>query len=339
MTWALARRLVEKNLRVGFMKPFGTHPVYSEGVWTDRDACLFKEVLKLREPHEQLCPYLISEESWRRKAAEELMEKVKGLAVDLHQGKDLLIIMGSKQIFFDAAPFPIPEIAFVTELMADVILVHRFRTISKSLYSTLSLSSLLKERLKGIVLNRVPPDKIEEVRNRIIPSLTGKGVLVTAAITEDPLLSYRSLSELRDLFGGELLCGEKGLQQSVGGMTVGSADLKGDLRLFKRAYNKIVLLKPAPLEKGVEEPAPPRPVAGILLTAGRRPVPRLLEAAEKAGIALIMVKEDTFAVLDRLEKTAPHLSAKDDAKVRHFEGLLDRHGSLEKLIKSLAPAP
>ena len=67
ITWAIARRLVEKGLSVGFMKPFGTHPVNMEGLWTDRDVFLFKEVLNLQEPFNRICPYLLSEETWGNK--------------------------------------------------------------------------------------------------------------------------------------------------------------------------------------------------------------------------------------------------------------------------------
>jgi len=35
LTWAIARRLVEKGLNVGFLKPFGTYPVKLDEFWTD----------------------------------------------------------------------------------------------------------------------------------------------------------------------------------------------------------------------------------------------------------------------------------------------------------------
>jgi len=47
LTWAIARRLVERGLNVGFMKPFGTQPVRIDGVWTDHDAFLLKEALNI----------------------------------------------------------------------------------------------------------------------------------------------------------------------------------------------------------------------------------------------------------------------------------------------------
>jgi BioD-like phosphotransacetylase family protein len=59
VTWAVARRLLEKGYSVGFFKPFGTCPVNLKGKGTDQDALLFKEVLNLSDPLERICPYLL----------------------------------------------------------------------------------------------------------------------------------------------------------------------------------------------------------------------------------------------------------------------------------------
>jgi BioD-like phosphotransacetylase family protein len=335
ITWAIARRLVEKGLKVGFVKPFGTQPVRVEGVWTDHDTHLFRAVLKIDEPSERICPYLITDDSWRGKGNEEILDEFKSLVQELSQGKDILIVMGSKHIFFDDAACPIPDISFVPELGADFVLVHRYRTISKSNYSILSVSSLLKEQVKGIILNRVPLTEIENVRREVVSNLSQKGLSITAALPEDPALSFRSLHEVQESLQAEPIGAETVAAQPVAGLTVGSVDLTGELNLFKRAYNKIVLLKPSGPDRETEEPAAPRPVAAIVLTGGRSPAPQLLEAARKARVPLLVVKEDTFATLERLEQTTSWLSPHDDAKVLHLMHLMDRDGALDRLMESI----
>jgi BioD-like phosphotransacetylase family protein len=335
VTWAIARRLMEKGLSVGFVKPFGTQPVHMEGVWTDHDAHLFRVVLNLKEPPERICPFLITDESWRGKGNEEIMEEFKSLAQELSEGRDVLIVMGSKHIFFDDAACPIPDISFIPELGADFVLIHRYRTISKSIYSILSVSSLLKEHIKGVILNRVPPSEIEEVRRELVSSLSRKGLPITAALPEDPALSFRSIHEVRELLQGQPIGSETVAGQPVAGLTVGSADLTGELHLFKRAYNKIVLLKPTGPGMETDEPTAPRPVAGIVLTGGRNPAPQLLDAARKAGVPLMVVKEDTFAALERLEQSTSWLSPHDHAKVLHLMDVMDRDGALNRLMESL----
>jgi BioD-like phosphotransacetylase family protein len=335
ITWAIARRLVEKDIRVGFFKPFGTHPTRAKGFWADRDVLLFKDVLNLEDPLDRICPYLDSEKTWRQKTADEILNDLKSLAEELLTGKDILIIMGSKHLFLDDASYPVTDISLTAELKADFVFINRYRDSSKSIYSILSVNSMLKERVKGIILNRVPPEKLQEIKDTLIPSFAKRGIPITAALPEDPALSFRSLREIVEVLNGDVLWGTKILEQPVGGMTVGSLELTGELHLFKRVYNKLILLKPSSPDTDIENPAVHRSIAGIVLTGGRNPAPQVLHAAKNAGIPLLLVKSDTFSALERLEEIAPALSPKDEAKVRCFIKLMDSDGALDRLLRSL----
>jgi len=339
-TWAVARRLKKKGLKVGFIKPFGTHPVPNHGAWIDHDAFLFKEVLQLHEPLERICPYVASDETLKQQGPEEIMAHFKSMAQELSEGKDILLVMGSRHIFFDDAACPIPDVSFVQELGADFLLVHRHRQVSRTIYSLLSVGSLLKEKVKGIILNRVRPEELPGIRNQMVPSLRSKGIPITAAIAEDPSLSFRSLREVGEVLEAELLLGEEDLGRPMGAVTVGSSDLGRELSLFKRAYNKIVLLQPSASTLDVEDSAPkPRAVAAILLTGGRSPAPQMVEAAKNAHVPLMVVKHDTFSALELLEQSTSHLSPRDEAKVQRFEELMDGEAGFDRLFESLGLFP
>ncbi|MGE5838885.1 MAG: AAA family ATPase [Deltaproteobacteria bacterium] len=330
VAWAFGRRLQEKGISVGFLKPFGTDPFHVHGRWTDSDAFLFKEALNLPEPLERICPYLVSDKTWRHKGSDEILEELKILAGEVAEAKDVVLVLGSKHIFFDDAACPIPDVTLIPELNAQFILVHRYRKVSKAIYSILSVSSLLRERIRGIVLNRVPPEEIRDIRSQLVPSLREKGIPVLAALPEDPVLSFRSLREVGEVLEGQWLWGEE-LGSPVGAMTVGATDLTEGLLLFKRAYNKIILLEPTKNADATE----PRPVAGIVLTGGRSPAPQLLRAAQQANVPLLLVKHDTFPALERLEQSTSHLSPGDEVKVRHILELMDHEGALDRLLESL----
>jgi BioD-like phosphotransacetylase family protein len=117
-------------------------------------------------------------------------------------------------------------------------------------------------------------------------------------------------------------------------MTVGATDLTEGLLLFKRAYNKIVLLKPATDSASATGP---RSVVGIVLTGGRNPAPQLVDAAKRANVPLLLVKQDTFPALERLEQSTSHLSPGDEVKVRHTLELLDYEGALDRLLDTIQP--
>jgi len=339
VTWAITRRLLERGFRVGFLKPFGTQRVNINGHGFDPDALLFKETLDIQEPLDRICPYLLSDEAWRDRGSETIHKEIRTLAKELSDNKDFLIIMGADHIFLDNASRGVSDISLAAGLEADFVLVDRYRDKARSVYSILSASSLLKERLKGIVLNRVSPPLLQEIIDHMIPPLAKKGIPFIIALPEDPFLSFQTLGDIRDVLEGEFLFGEADLEQPVGGMTVGSSDLKGELLLFKRAYNKIVLLRPYLPARENDPIQGRRSIAGILFTGGRTPPPQLLTAAKKAGVPLILVKGDTFSVLERLGQGPPPLSPQDGAKVRRMMGLMDRDNALDRLLQETALFP
>lgn len=330
--WAIARRLKEKGLNVGFFKPFGTYSTQKDGIWTDHDAILFKEALGLSESLGQICPYLLSEGGSNKWVAHEITEEINLSLQVLSKGKDIVIVMGSKDIYFDDISRPVPDSSLISKLNADCLLIHRFQDSSTAIYSILSVFSLLRDRLKGIVLNRVPAERIIPLKKDLVPFFIQKGISHIAVLQDDPFLSSRRLEDIVRILNGEIIFGEEGLSNPVGGMTVGNTDLIGDLVLLRRVYNKIVLIEPA---KKSPDPNLPRKVAGIILTGGKRPAHPVLDAVKKEGIPLVLVRHESISAIDRIERTSLQLSPRDEDKVKRFMELLDEDNTLEEMLKSL----
>ena len=335
LTWAVVEKLKEKGLKVGFMKPFGTSPVSSNGLWGDPDVLLLKDVLTIQDPIERICPFPLGEDSFTLEKGQQIKEQLISKARELLAGKDILLIMGSARIFFDDPSHPVNDVSLIKDLGAKVVLIHRYRKNSTTLYSILSVSSILKEGLAGIILNRIPQEKMESVREGVVSPLERNGAPIVAVLAEDSRLSLPTLLDIKKTFEGRVLMGEDYLNQPIGGMTVGAGDLIGDMRLFKRVYNKIVLLKPGDPSASLKS-TDARPIAGILLTGDREPGSQVLQAAGNAGVPLILVQQDTFEVMERLGHWRSPLTRSDENKVRLFMDLLDGVGATEKLFRALA---
>lgn len=331
LSWAIAERLTGIGLRIGFMKPFGTRSVKTNGELVDPDVLLFKELLGLEDPVESLCPYPGHEKEAGGLQDPEIGKSLVSMAHELSEGKDILLIMGSASIFFEDASFFVNEVSLIQELGANVVLVHRHRKTSTTLYSILLVASMIKESLLGVVLNRVAPEEMQSARDLAASTLKRGVVSLLAALPEDPRLSFPSLADMKNILNGRVLTGVDRLNQPVGGMTVGAGDLVEDLRLFKRVYNKIVLLKP----ESPAHPGDPRAIAGMILTVDREPGDHVLRTAENSGIPLILVKGDTFEVLERLEKGYPPLTVNDRGKVRLFIDMMDREAVLDDIVRAL----
>jgi hypothetical protein len=336
VAWALARRLKERGIRVGFFKPVAAVPAVGEAP-DDEDALLFQEVLDLDSPAATLSPRIPPEIPWRQKGPREILEALGPSLEAVSRGKDVVIIIGSRAVFVDEPSHPLSDIALIHALEAVCVLVHRYKDTATLLYSILSICSLLRERVRGILISRVPPERTVEVGRQVVPFLLQKGLPRAVVVPEDPLLASRSLREVAELVGAEVLTPGETMERPVGGMSTGTPALEGALAIFKRVYNKIVLLEPE--TSGDPQGALPAKgrVAGILITGGRRPADVVVEAARESGLPLLRAQGDTFTVLDLLEKTPSVLSARDHAKVGRLTEILDAGGALDALIDSLGP--
>lgn len=335
VAWALAEKLKEKGLKVGFFKPYGLLPPQTTSPpesLCDSDVFLLKEVLNLGEEGRTLCPVMMTENSLGELSGnrgEDLLKRIDEAFQEVSRGKDVVLIMGAKEIFFGGELSPLSDSVLVKRLNAAVLLADRYQRDNLTFYSILSLNSFLEGRVKAAILNHVPPEKMDHVKSRVIPFLREKGLRSAGAVPEDPLLSAFTVSDLAEWAGGQILCGAEGAGQWIVSFTIGSKILEGPLSLFKQVYNKIILVR---LGGGDPEKSS---VGGILLTGGKAPSEVILRKASEQSVPLVLVPTDTFQTMERLEKARPALGVRDDYKVRRFLSLIDRDPDARNWVESL----
>ena len=137
-----------------------------------------------------------------RKQGEDLLKRIDAAFQEVSRGKDVVLIMGAKEIFFGGELSPLSDSVLVKRLNATVLLVDRYQRDNLTFYSILSLNSFLEGRVKAAILNHVPPEKMDHVKSRVIPFLREKGLRSAGAVPEDPLLSAFTVSDLAEWVGG-----------------------------------------------------------------------------------------------------------------------------------------
>jgi len=324
-TWALALRLKEKGLRVGFFKPYGLVPdrrTSPQRLACDSDVLLLKAVLGMTEKDDVLCPISFPEDyspEGKEDRGEASVEKIRKSFQEVSLNKDVVLVMGGKEIFFGGGgPLGLSDSQLVKWFDASVLLVDRYQRDNMTFYSLLSLNSFLDGRVKSALLNHVAPDKMEHVRSRVIPFLKEKGIKSVVAVPEDPVLAALTVSTIAGWIEGQILSCPESAGNLVQTSTIGSAYLKGSLSILKQVYNKVILVGPA--GEGSEEKA----VAGIILTGGKNPSEIVLKVARDRSLPLVLTRADTFQVMERLEKCQPALTLREEFKVRRLLDLIDR---------------
>ncbi len=332
-TWALAVALKKRKLEVGFFKPFGLLPETAPsagGGPCDSDVVLLRGVLGLQEADEFVCPVRVSENLLPEVSpGEDLLEKLRSAYHKISSGKDIVLIMGAKEIFFGEGLSGLSDSVLVKSFNASVLLVDRYLKDNMTLYSLLSLSSFLDGRVKCAIINHVAPDRVGYVKEKVIPFLKEKGLKSALAIPEDSVLSAFTIRAIAGLVGGEVLCCPEHLANMVETFTIGSKPLEGSLSIFKQVYNKIIL---SGLGGAGREG---RSVGGILLTGGKVPGELILNLAQERSIPLILTRLDTFQAMEKLEKAKPPLTLQDEFKVSRFLEFIEREIGINEWVETL----
>lgn len=330
--WLMMEMFHSSGLRTGFFKPFVTRPTAHDGRVVDRDALLMKTCYDLSEDLELICPIVVDEVSGDEVVREEQLEKIDECYRALKEGKDALVIMGAEQIFHEAESRYPTDSSLVNRFETPVVLVDRFENESISIYSVLAIDSFLKDRLKVVIINEVPPERLETVARKLLPLFQKRGLTSVFLVPKDRILSSFTVRHTVGVVQAEVLAGEKHLDNLVEATSISSTYLKESLFIFRRVYNKLILLGPT-----LENLTAPLPTAvtGVVLTGGRRPAPLVVNTCEDTGVPLLISPADTFSTMDKIQRQRLYITHEDGYKLRRFLQLLGGERAMQAIREQI----
>lgn len=331
LAWALGLIFEKDGLKVGYFKPVGVQPEVVDGVLTDHDAHLMRNVLKLKDPYHLICPVVLNHDTifaiFRRKVGgvlKEIEESYRKLSID----KDIVIIKGGNS-FFDGSIVGANGTTLTKALNTKVLLVDRFISDVTFVDNVRFIKELLGERLQGIIITQVMPEKIDYVGNVVIPFIEGDGIPVYGSIPEDKFLGAISIRKASEVVAGEVICCKDRLEELATNYVIGAMDLELAINYFRRINNKIVItgadrsdLQIAAMETSTK---------GIILTGGRYPNSVVIGKAEEKGVPIIVVNLDTYSTIERLDKAVITLDFEDEKKIGRYLELFKKNVDINRL--------
>ncbi|MCK5426055.1 MAG: cobyrinic acid a,c-diamide synthase, partial [Thermodesulfovibrionia bacterium] len=119
----------------------------------------------------------------------------------------------------------------------------------------------------------------------------------------------------------------------VENFSIGAMDVNNALKYFKVTPNKAVIT--GAHRSDIQLAALSTSTKCIILTGGLHPNDVIIGKARLQGVPIISVKEDTFATVDRIEKTMGKLQIRGQEKLNRARDLVrnyvDIHGLLKKI--------
>ncbi len=320
--------------RFGYVKPFGDRPLYRKKRLWDYDASLFFTLLGLeKEPETASIGFDHSKLRYtydRTSAFDALRDSVSAAGRD----RDAVMIEGGKDLSYGASVFLDP-LTVSKELEVPVLIVAGGPddVIADDLAYVKRFVGTEESCVAGAIINKVTHrDDFREIH---LPEIEALGIDVLGVIPHRDELQTRSVSTIADRLFARVLAGESGLSNTirnvaVGAMSVGAA-MSDELI---RAPGKLVITSGdrsdmilAAIDAGG--------TAAIVLSNNIVPPAHVVSRAGEAGVPLLLVPGDTYAVALQVERIEPLLTAEDHAKIDLLRDLVKTHVDLESVDRLL----
>ena len=330
----IAMKLAEQGYKVGYLKPMGKVPVKKGKTIYDADALFIKETLGLDDPVETISPFVQTYESQTLLYEGGLKDVKKDVlaAFKTLKKKDFVIIGGGGDLF-EGALTGLHVLQLVNDLKAFVLMIEPWRG-EASADVLFGASKLIGERFLGGIMNKVPANTVNFVKETVRPFLEKKGVKVFGVFPKDRGLEAVTVRQLNDILNGKVLCCEDRLDEFVENFSVGAMDVDSALAHFRRMQNKAVIT--GAYRSDIQLAAMETSTRCIILTGGLTTNDVVIGKAQAKGVPIITVTEDTFTTIDKIESQMGKTSLREKHKVERVKELMDIEFDMKRFLKTVA---
>ena len=212
---------------VCFMKPVGQRYVELDGARVDEDVALLNAIFPSGAALGDMSPVTVgrsfTRDYIRHPRGEALTRRIADAFARLSAGKGFVVIEGTGHAGVGSC-FDTSNADVAALLGAKVILVTS-GGIGKPIDEVMLNESLFRDRgceMLGVVLNKVLPEKLEEIRQVVAAGLGRKGIALLGCIPYEPLLANPTMQHVFEELPCEALCGADRLHNIFDSVVVGA---------------------------------------------------------------------------------------------------------------------
>ncbi|MEW6102288.1 MAG: phosphotransacetylase family protein [bacterium] len=322
--------LKEKGLRVGYMKPLGYLPIHKDGIWTDIDSSFVFSILNEKENAGLSSPFVLNEEviedflDGKMSFKEGKLEEAYNF---LSKDKDVFIFEGGFNIY-QGRSFGMSGFEVANKFDLPVVLIERFKKMEVS-DRVLLMKEILKERLKGVILNMVFDEDMESAKKEAT-NLSKNGISVFGIIPWTNVLQSSSIKALKDELGAEVLCAQEYIDKLVQSVMIGAMDAEHALTFFQRKKNLAVITGGDRAD--IQLAALEAHCVCLILTGGFPPSDIILGLANQKNVPILLVGYDTLTTAQKAEWLIGHSRTHEKEKLSLLTSLIKENVKIDELL-------
>lgn len=332
---ALMHRMINDGYKVGYLKPFSSAARVRGGSRIDEDARFIKETFNLPETIEELAPVVLTDEGLAAHLAsgdgDSYTGRVQAAGQTVGQGRDVVVVEGSAN-FREGYVVGLSPMKTVELLRARVVAVVGFRSSLQIIDDSFTALTRMGRDLVGVILNEIPAEQMDYVRDTVKPYLERNGIDVLAVLPHQTVLHSVSIGEINDALEAEVIC-YGCYNDLVENLVVASAGVEHSLERFQRVPNKAVIVGGD--RPDIQMDALDTSTKVLIITGNLEPTPQVAERAELEDVAIIMSPFDTLATIEKLETLFGRSRFHQIEKVKLFEALLSQNMNYEAFYQKI----
>ena len=314
----LGQHLLSTGKKIGFFKPVIADSKNQPAAGADSDAAFMKHLLALEEPLDLLCPVFNNQST--------LTQGIKEAYARVSQGKDVVMVEGVSEQSQASH-------ALVATLDARVIIVAGD---AKELLKAIDRYQGLGRHLLGVVLNKVPGSRLEQVRGELSTQLIKAGVNMLGVLPEDRTLFALTVGELAEHLQGEVLSGAEKSAELVENLMLGAMSVDPGPAYFSRKANKAVVIRSE--RPDMQLAALETSTRCLILTGQTAPNPAVVYRAAEKKVPIILARDELTAVVTNIEEALGKTRFNQANKLPKLAEIMEQHFSFQAVSKGLGLA-
>lgn len=340
----LISALLERGLRVGYMKPVGQRIVKSGDAVVDEDVLLIKAIYDLCGDLQDTSPIGIprgfTEQYIRGQITSDLPDRIVQSFENLSRQCDILIVEGTGH----AGVGSIIDLsnAKVAHLLGAEVLIVTVGGIGRP-YDEVALNGALFRQegvnVLGVVANKVRPPKIEKIRDTLGLAFRRAGCELFGAIPTVEILSGPTVGQVIEDIGASLLSGATDLSAAVTNVVIGTTSPEF---VAKHFLGPTLLITSGDREDLIDaaltfarDAGADSALVGLLLTNGLLPRAELMAEIQHSPVPVLTVDVPSYRAASDIHDLLVKIRPSDVEKIRIVRELIRDSVDVDRIVERI----
>jgi phosphate acetyltransferase len=346
LSLGLISMLKKRFDNIGFIKPIGQRYLVEQGYNIDEDSYLIEAIFGIKSNLKDMSPVAI-ERGFTQKYIENpdrkpLELQVRNAFKKIATGSDLVVIEGTGHAGVGSV-FDMSN-AIVAKMLDSKVIIVSEGGIGRPIDEVMLSVPLFKQagvEIAGVIINKVQDTKYRKIDSLVRKGFSQHGIDVLGVIPYLKVLDMPAMEHMADELKGSFISGsDENMLKTINNILVATGKERTVLRQIGERSLVIAsgdreelikrLLKEADKKKTKQDI-----ITGFILTCGFMPNRRIRAMFEKSNIPALLVQEDTFDIIKKIDKMIVKIHPGEKDKISMIERIVSDHVDLDPLLSKI----